>query len=272
MNVKRTTVFIAVFFLFLGFSFVAAEAADVKMRVVVVNPSENKEQTKDIKSFLPKEITLADIVDTGGLEIDYDAGQALYFAYKTGVVLQPLETKTFEVVMRDVWMVDDKKVEGFKERIDRVLEAVKDGPYAEKAQAIAEPIFARLDDIAKNQVDPNITRQQHIAKHRENLEALGAIERELEKLEKILVAVGGSPNIELIEESDINLKSPSSKTTWVLVFVVLTFIAILSATFFFTWNRQTKITENIFAREKDASFSEFTKSDEETPEGGGKKE
>ena len=65
------------------------------------------------------------------------------------------------------------------------------------------------------------------------------------------------PHLELIEKSDINLKSPSSKTTWIVIFIVLIFIGILSATFYFTWMRQASLTENIFTKEKDSSFSEF---------------
>jgi hypothetical protein len=65
-----------------------------------------------------------------------------------------------------------------------------------------------------------------------------------------------------LENSKIDLKAPTTKTTWVIIFAVVVFISILGATFYFTWQRQAKITENIFTREKDMSFADFKKGSE----------
>ena len=235
----------------------AALAATVKMRVVVVNPSKTKTQTANVKSYLPKEITLNDVVETGGLEIEYDQEQGLFFAYKSSVELAPGETKNYEIVLKDVWMVSDEKLNNYTARTDKLEELLKDTAYAEEAGQIIGKISGNIEGIRITQSDANITRQQHIAAYRNNLGTLEVIKDDLAKLEKILVTVGGPPNPELIEESEINLKAPSSKTTWILIFVVMIFVAILSGTFFFTWHRQAKITENIFSHEKDNSFSDF---------------
>lgn len=256
MKIKSAVFGVLVFFVVLGISPVRAWAEDIKMKVVLVNPSDKKTQIKSVKSFLPKEVTDKDVKDTGGLNLDYDQEQALFYVSQD-VELKPLETKTFEVVLADVWLIKQETLDNYSERTQSILDNLKNTPYEEQAQVLGRLIFSRLDGVAARQSDPNVSRQQHIAYYREHVATMEGVRNDIDKLEKILVTAGGPPNPELIEESDINLKSPSSKTTWILIFIVLIFIGILSGTFYFTWHRQARITENIFSREKDSSFSEF---------------
>ena len=137
------------------------------------------------------------------------------------------------------------------------MERLKNTAYFNQADLIAKGILNRLGDVEKNQNDLGASKLQKIAYYRDNEKVLEQIKEDLGKLEKLLVAVGGPPNLELIEKSDINLKSPSSKTTWIVIFIVLIFIGILSSTFYFTWMRQASLTENIFTKEKENSFAEF---------------
>src|SRR3989338_4481064 len=243
----------------------AAFAADVKMLIVLINPSQEKTQEKSVRTFLPKEVKEKDVKDSGGLEIDYDNEQAAFFVYKNDVPLAPGETKTFEIVLDDVWLVPDEKIDNFRERTATVLKHLEGTVYYESADVISKTIYGRLDEVRSTQNDPNVSRQQHIAYHRDNLRIMDEILTDIEKLEKMLVAVGGPPNIDLMEKSDINLKAPTSKTTWVIIFAVLTFILILGGAFYLTWQGQVKSVENIFTKQKDEAFSEF-KPDEKKPE------
>ena len=263
------TLFMGVFVSFFCFGSLSlsqeAFAEGIKMRIVLINPSATKTQTKDLKKYLPKEITLRHVQDAGELEIEYDQEEGRFYAFKKGVEIGPLETKAFELIMDDVWMITEETLQTLRKDTERVTEHLLDSIYFEQADLIAKSIYGRLDRIAKVQTDPTVSRQQHIADYRENLFVIEEIKSDMAKLEKILVAVGGPPNLELIEESDINLKSPSSKTTWIIIFIVLLFIGILTATFYFTWHQQATITENIFTREKDKSFSEFKSPSGEEP-------
>ncbi len=234
----------------------AAEAATVKMRMVIVNPSPTKTQTKEIKSYLPKEVGVKDVIDDGGLAVDYDSEQSMLYVSKS-VELAPSETKTFEIVLNDVWMVNEEKVKDLKDRTGKVLEKLADSPYAQQADMLGKTVLGRLDEIVRSQNDATVTRQQHIAHYRENLQILELVLNDIERLEKLLVTAGGPPNIDLIENTDANLKSPSVKTTWILIFIILIFLSILGGAFYFTWQGQAKVTENIFSREKDATYSDF---------------
>lgn len=210
-------------------------AATMKMRVVVVNPSKTKAQTKTVKTFFPKEITLKDVKDPGGLDIDYDESQGLLFAFKENVELAPSETKTFEIVMEDVWNVPDEQLSLYKEKTDRIMKRLKGTAYFTQADLLAKTVYGRLDEIKKTQTDTTAPKQQHIAYYRDNVKSLEGVKADLDKLEKILVTVGGAPNIELLEKSELELKSPSAKTTWIIIFGILIFIGVLSGTFYFTW-------------------------------------
>ena len=241
-------------FLGAGASRALAEST-VKLRIVLVNPSTTKAQEKSVKSFLPKEAAAKDVLESGGLEIDYDEEQGLFYAHQEKVELAPGETKVFEVVMDDVWLISEDQLEQFKKKTEMALERLKNSAYFTQAELIAKTILGRLDTIRTTQNDTDATKQEHIAHYRNNLITLDSVKEDLERLEKILAAVSGAPSLELLEESDVNLKSPSSKTTWIIIFIIFIFVGILSATFYFTWMRQEKLTENIFTREKDASFT-----------------
>lgn len=258
MSVKKMAKisFILLFFLCLIVPEILA-ANTIKMRIMLVNPSTSKAQTKSVKNYLPKEIVLKNVLDNGGLEVDYDEAQGLLYVYKNDVELSPSEVKTFEVVLEDVWVIAKDQLDGYRNRAAAASDRLKNTPYFNQADLLVKAIWGRLDTIEKNQNDPNVSKQQKIAYYRDHMKVIDQIKDDIEKLEKFLVAVGGPPNIELIEQSDINLKSPSSKTTWIVIFIVLIFIGILSATFYFTWMRQASLTENIFTKEKGDSFSEF---------------
>src|SRR3989344_7678211 len=105
MRQKIIALGVLAFLLFTGACVTDAFAEAVKMRLVVVNPSADKEQTKDVKKHLPKEVKQRDVRDAGGLEIEYDQEQGMYYVFKNAVELKPLESKTFEVIIEDVWLV-----------------------------------------------------------------------------------------------------------------------------------------------------------------------
>jgi hypothetical protein len=231
-------------------------AGTVRMRMVIVNPSSTKTQTTNIKNYLPKEVTLKDIVDNGGLDVEYDEEKEMLYVHKT-VELAPSETKTFEIVLNDVWNIPEDRLASYRDRTERTLKKLEESPYFEQADLLAKTILGRLDEVLRTQNDPNATRQQHIAHYRDNLRVLEGVVADLDRLEKLLVTAGGPPNIELMENTEANLKSPTTKTTWVIIFTILIFISILGGAFYFTWQGQTKVTENIFTRESDAAFSDL---------------
>lgn len=258
---KRAKLKVLLLSLIIAFYGTGVFAATLKMKVVAVNPSKDKSRTTMIKQHFPKEVTVKDVKDSGGLEIDYDHEQGLYYAFKADVELAPGETKVYELVVNDVWMIAEEKIQEVRTRTASVAARFEQTVYANQADAIAKSIYTRLDEILRTQNDQNVTRKQHIADYRDNKAMLDAILKDIERLEELLVQIGGPPVPEALEKSEINLKHPTTKTTWIIIFVILVFIAILGGSFYFIWMGQAKITENIFSKEKGHSYADFKKKD-----------
>src|SRR5262245_38003916 len=94
-------------FLCFGMLLTDAYAAAVRMRVVVLNPSATLTQTKSVRTPLPREIVLENIKDDGGMEIEYDNKEGAFVAFKNDIELEPGETKVFEIIMDDVWVMNE---------------------------------------------------------------------------------------------------------------------------------------------------------------------
>ena len=215
-----------------------AQCAGVRMRVVVLNPSATLTQTKGVRTPLPKEITSKDIADTGDMELEYDNKEGAFIASKSGIVLEPGETKVFEILLNDVWMMDESKLETLRKRTERIVNNLKETKAYEKATLIAEGMYAHIDQIVKTQNNANVSTNQHIAYYRDNLLLKESLDKDMEELEKLLVLSGGTVSLDAVEKADLNVKGPDSKTTWIIVFVILIFIGILGAVFYFTWQGQ----------------------------------
>ncbi len=221
----------------LGASF-PAHAAGVRMRVVVLNPSATLTQSKDVRTALPKEITAKDIADDGGMELEYDNKEGTFYATKTGIELAPGETKVFEILLNDVWLLDEKPLEVLRTRVERIVNNLKETKAYERASLIAEGMYAHIDQIIKTQNNQNVTTNQHIAYYRDNMKLREQLDKDMAELEKLLVLSGGTVSLDAVEKADLNVHGPDSKTTWIIVFVILIFIGILGAVFYFTWQGQ----------------------------------
>ncbi len=247
-----TAIFVAVT-LFFGTYLNEAYSASVRMKIVVLNPSATQTQSKSIRAALPAEIQMKDIKDDGGLGIEYDEKEGAFVIFKNDIQLEPGETKIFEIIMDDVWMVNEEKLEGYRKRTENITMAMRTSKAYERVALVAEGIYAHIDQIIKTQNNANATSNEHIAYYRDNLKLLEGIQKDIQELEKILVTAGGTQSLDAVENADMNVKGPDQKTTWIIIFVILIFIGILGAVFFFTWQSQAGVK----AKEKEEAGSPF---------------
>ncbi len=247
--------FSAAFMAFLCFGVFLTEGlcAAVRMRIVVLNPSATLTQSKSIRTPLPKEVTMQNIKDDGGMEIEYDNKEGAFVVFKNDIPLDPGETKVYEIIMDDVWMLNEDKLESQRARTEKLVSALKNTKAYERAILIGEGIYAHVDQIVKTQNNQTATSNQHIAYYRDNLQLEASIEKDINALEKFLVTAGGTVSLDAVENADVNVKGPNQKTTWVIIFVILVFIGILGGVFYFTWQGQAASK----AKEKDETPSAF---------------
>ena len=224
--------------LYLGTFYSDGWCASIRMKVVVLNPSATLTQTKSVRTPLPKEVTLQNIKDDGGVEIEYDNKEGALFAVKNDIVLEPGETKVFEIIIEDVWMMNEDKLESSRKRTEKIVDAMKTSKAYERAALIGEGIYAHIDQIIRAQNNQTVSTNQHIAYYRDNLQLMDSIQKDIAELEKLLVTAGGTISLEAVENADLNVRGPDIKTTWAIIFVILIFISILGAVFYFTWQSQ----------------------------------
>ncbi|MCX7661403.1 MAG: hypothetical protein N2Z79_01805, partial [Candidatus Omnitrophica bacterium] len=233
------------------------QPGSIIFRIVAANPSKTKTQKVKIKSYLPVEVKPKDVLDTGGLELEYDPEKNIYYVYKEDVELAPAEIRVFEVEVEDIWIIPAKEINNLKERVDTILEKLKDAPeYLEKAKEIADTVYPRLDEILRSQSDESVSRQQHIGIYRQNLIVLEKIKEDIAKMEKILVTAGGPPAPEMLAKTRIKAEEPTKTMTWLVIFVIIIFTGLLSLVLFFTWQKQAKIMREEILSAKRSAFPE----------------
>ncbi|HDZ76697.1 MAG TPA: hypothetical protein ENH41_01270 [Candidatus Omnitrophica bacterium] len=256
--IKKSVCVFSFFLLMSGFvglrQTIAAES--VTFKVIVLNPSATKTQTTEIKKYLPQEVTPKDIIDLGGLELEYDTNKSLYYVYKKQVELIPKEISTFEIEVRDIWIVSEDKLSIFSDRVDSILRKLEDSEYYQKAKDLADTIYPRLNEIRTQQSDESLSRQRHIGAYRASLITLEEIEKDVLRMEKILVTAGGPPAPEMLADSKIKADAPSKTMTWIVIFSIIVFSGLLSAVLFFTWHRQAQITKDSLLHAKESAFGE----------------
>ncbi len=233
----------------------------IRFRVVALNPSKLKRQRVTIKSYLPMEVKPKDILDLGGLDLNYDYERSIYYVTKE-LELAPQEVRVFNVEIEDIWVIADKELNDLRQRTEGIMRRLEDSEYYLKAKEIADTIFSRIKDIVASQTDETLSPGEHIGVYRDNLETVRKIKENIAKLEKILATAGGPLAPEMLTKTRIKSEEPSRTMTWIVIFIIIIFTALLGAVLFFTWNRQARITkEEIFSAKKEA-FSEEEKKEE----------
>jgi hypothetical protein len=228
----------------------------VKFRIMAANPSKVKTQKVQVRISLPAEVKPKDVMDLGGMNLEYDQEKSVYYVDGGSVDLAPQETRLFEVEVEDIWFVDQHELDSLRKQAEVGDSRLKDTAYAAAAHEIVASITERLDYIAKSQTDDSVSREQHIGIYRANTELVKKIKEDLLRLEKLLVTAGGLPEPSMMEKVKVQGEAPTRKVTWIVIFVIMIFIGLLAAVFFFTWNSQVKYSDNIIAKSRKESFPE----------------
>ena len=242
------------------------QQGSVRFRIIAVNPSGFKAQNVPIRIELPIEVKPQNISDLGGLDLEYDTSKSLYYVYSNEVRLKPKETRVFEVTVEDIWVIDKEELDTFGDKIATLAKYFVGSDYEERMNRIVEKSEVLFKEILSSQTDDSVSRAQHIGIYRTNRLSLAALKEEVDEMEKILQQMRGPLTPKLLQKSRFKSDSPTKTATWIAIFVMVLFLALLSAVVFFTWYRQAKATEKVISDAKKRAFPEF-----QDKEGGGDK-
>jgi len=208
------------------------------------------------------EVTPGDIIDSAGLDVEYDAEKSMYYLYKEEVQLKPSETKTFKVEIKDVWVVPQGRLDSLSDQAQSIISRLEGSEFYESSKLLGEAIKKALETIKVTQNDPAVSRRTHIGIFRNNLNVVSQVKEDVERLEKQLKIVQAMPKPEVLEKTDLKTESPTKNTSWMIIFIIMLFIGMLAGVFFFTWQAQAHATKNLISEARDSSFPENEHSDD----------
>jgi len=148
--------------------------ADVIINVLAVNGTETS-QEKDISFSLPGEIKPEDVLDAAGLEIDYDVKNAGYFLHGK-YRLEPKETKTLKVKVRDVWRLSDDQVKALRAEIDQGFNEMGAEKPGDNGQILKDRLTQKLDYVLNEEAQSTGSIDQRIDTYRSHLQTIRDIQ------------------------------------------------------------------------------------------------
>ncbi|MFC1497272.1 hypothetical protein ACFLS1_02200 [Verrucomicrobiota bacterium] len=210
-------------------------------KVTVYNPSPDKWRkmggtnsiTPSLKHYLPSEIRPDDILDPGGLEVRKDSVSEICYLYKKELEVAPASNVVFEVKIRDKWNVNMPQVKVLRSEASGVLKIVVAKETYPFMETTLNDIIVELDEIEK-EAGPVALDEQYVAFYRNQADRLDIIQQKINRIKVALrPSVKGS-------KLGFDAPAPSMKTTWLIIYIILGFLAIMSLLFFLRWFVKTK--------------------------------
>ncbi len=214
------------FCVFCLLGFISLAYAGITLRLVAMNPADN-EQTVPVKVYLPMEVKPEDVIYKEDLEIGYDTQQGSYYVHGE-YLLKPKEVLEKEIELKDIWVIDESQISLIRQEAKTIAEDFKKTNYADKAALIYQGIDKKLQDVTDMQQASSASPGYHISNYRNSLSLLNSAKADLVAAKTLLAEV-----------------SPKglAKFTWKIILFIIVFLGVLGVSFFFIWQRQSKIEE-----------------------------
>jgi hypothetical protein len=202
-------------------------------RIIVHNKSPTETQKVPLRRDLPSEVKAADIQDPAGLEVGIDPRSNVAYVQKSDLVLGTNATAIFDVKIKDRWNVNGPRIPVLQASASNLLEriAVK-GKFASIVDRL-KGIQAELGEISREQ-GPKEFSDKYIEYYRRQAERIDVIDEKIARIEAALRPM------EVGSKMGFNAKPPSTKSTWMIIYIILGFLALMSLLFFLSWFGRSK--------------------------------
>ena len=201
------------------------------IKITLRNVSATEKREIEVRRDLPPEIKANDIIPPCPLEVRTDIKEGICYVYSNNVVLAPSQTLTYDVKIRDKWNVNFPRFPYLRNNASNVLEAVKSQEKFKSIEDMLGKLMVEVNEIEK-EVAPIELNDKYVAFYRNQAMRLDVIEQKINRIESAMKLQGkkvGFPG-----------KPPNPKTTWMIIWIILGFLAFLSLVFFFRWYSKTK--------------------------------
>jgi hypothetical protein len=228
-----------------------ATQGEAVIRIRISNPSVEK-HSLPIKQDLPQEIQPADVLDADNLEVHFDSARRMCYVFGENVELEPKEEKLFEIRVRNRWAVAKERLDGLEGRATNLLALAAAAKTYTSVKALAQTIVQEIADI-RRQKSPETVDQDYVARYRVQDQKLKDLEAKIVRLEELFQP--RAPIQKLPEAPILRIQPPSTKTTWIIIYIILGFLGILSLLFFLRWYGRSK-AENVPLSETESAGKE----------------
>ena len=213
----------------IGFVFlwVGTVQANVTIKLLGVNPSEEKMQIVKLRAYLPQEVTLEDVIDHGDMNIAYDISKGAYQVFKDYEV-EPGDNVEREIIIKDIWIFPEEKLNNLRGEINKTIDFIRGTEFEEQAEFLRKSMDEKLNKITERQKTAASNPQQHISYYRENKELFNSAKEDL-LLARSFMSQG---------------KRLSAVKIWKLFIWVVLFLAGLGASLYFVWRKQFKMMKH----------------------------
>ncbi|MBT3296787.1 MAG: hypothetical protein HN383_16070 [Verrucomicrobia bacterium] len=198
------------------------------LKITVQNTSPKETRRVSIEKNLPEEIKLSDVLDAGGLEVGTRPETEICYVYKQNVEIPPGETQVFDVSMRDKWNLSELRIPDLRKRADALLGRVGTGESFDAVEKGLQALIGDLDAVEAAQ-GPTLFNDRYVAFYRRQGDSLDRIEQRILRVESALRPRNKNT------QYGFKAKPPSMKTTWLIIYVILGFLALMSLLFFLRW-------------------------------------
>lgn len=257
--------------------------AEAQFLITAENPS-SEPKTMTVRSVLPKEITVDDILDKQDFSVLFDQSQKAYALQKEDQFAAH-ETKKYMITLRDIWRIPEIDINFAQQQTEKLLGLFKGTSFEKYAEEQGKMILDILSGITKLQTELNSslaledrmrafvlnTQQMNVAKAKlRNLQQLiqeVALKKDdAQILEKIKFFVK-----KLAETKDVVLMAmgiqPDSPIVWWIIFGIILFLGAISAIFYVVWLKKLQESKwGVKGSDKSPKAGTPPKQGEATPE------
>ncbi len=214
------------------------------IKVTVSNTSPTEVRSIDIKHDLPSEINADDVFEEeNGLKVGTDFKRGICYVYKDDVELKPGGSVVFNVKIRDKWNVNMPRIPLLRENLTNLIEKISIiGKYSEIEESLAE-LETELGSIEAEQ-GPTTLSAGYVAYYRQQADRIDLIEEKINRIKAVLKPMEGA-------RLGFKAKPPSTKSTWMIIYMILGFLAVVSLLFFLRWYGKGKDEVLMAASEAD---------------------
>ena len=154
------------------------------------------------------------------------------YVFKKDVRIAPNQTLTFDVKIRDKWNINEARVRSLRERIENMAGKIGDEDQFRSVDAKLSGLKSDLGRI-DNEVGPETLSSEYVSFYRNQGDRLDEIEQDIHRIEAALRPVKqvhrGFP-----------VQPPDLKTTWLIIYMIMGFLALISLLFFLRWMVRSK--------------------------------